>query len=298
MKDFCGDELAQIGESVRKYKSASRSTIVLSWLTKMRLPRPHIVVCGVLLCLYFSPTTVNGQGPVFACCGANASVTYGSCGGIRSPEAVADAQGLIDCWAKAVSHFRNNTLDPELGNVTIASQYPFFTIMLSARNPVIEAPPNSPTLQLNSDDVGSLVEPVEYPDMGLRIIFSFPADESTGECKALDLRNWQFNFQLDANRNAARTLSSKDDTVWGMGTYFSGCGRDVSLLSNVSLTTLGYGQPSFSFVTLRHNSSVVSSEASQDVPLTGLVSCLNLFSNMPAADSLYGLWTGAPLAKL
>ena len=227
---------------------------------------------------------VDAQGQVFACCGANASISYGSCASVDDSQSVSTATEIKRCWEKAVEHFSNNTLDPAFDNVTIASQFPLFIILLSSVNPVIDAFAGASgvvgSLQFNAaQDVGRQVAPVLYPELGLQIIFQFPQDEQTGKCLPLELKNWALNFTLGTLRAREPTDNSSAGThradMPGLGLSISGCGREASLLTNFSLSALGYGQPSFSFVTLRDSVDITAVEASKDVELLGYV-CLRL----------------------
>ena len=216
----------------------------------------------------------NAQGDVFACCGGNGPVTYGrSCDNISDDDAVQSGAQLVACWKHALAHFRNNTLDPDLHGVTIASQYQFFTIVLSSKNPVITPPPTAngtAVLQFSAEhDVGSRVMPDQNPGLGLRILFAFPQDAETGKCLPLDLAHWTIGVSLGAAGTGAG--AGKNRNIPGMGLFFDGCGRDESVLTNLTLSALGYGQPSFWFVTLRDSPSVAAAEASQHVDMTGFV---------------------------
>lgn len=216
---------------------------------------------------------------IFACCAANATISYGNCDRITNAESVSTSAELTSCWEKGKNHFRNNTLDPTIGNVTKASFYQMFMIVLSSKNKIIEPATNKyAVLSLSSEDIASNTD-LQQPMLGLRIIFSFPTTDTTFQCQPLELRNWKVNISID---NEARTSNMKVSlgsdsydaqpdahNIWGLGLYFSGCSRDVSVLSNMSLSSLGYGQPSFSFLTIRGQSQMVATEASQDLEISG-----------------------------
>ena len=138
-----------------------------SMLRRVRTASSLLFLVGAVGCF----GEANAQGDVFACCGGNGPVTYGrSCDNISDDDAVQSGAQLVACWKHALAHFRNNTLDPDLHGVTIASQYQFFTIVLSSKNPVITPPPTAngtAVLQFSAEhDVGSRVMPDQNPGLG------------------------------------------------------------------------------------------------------------------------------------
>jgi hypothetical protein len=280
-------------------------------------------------------------------------MTYGSCDDVPDAGSVSTAAEVAACWAHARTHFRNNTLDPDLGNLTRGSVYQVFMIVLSSKTPIIDAS-NLPLLEFSAnEDVAANTQPQQ--PWGLRIAFAFPVDDTgpPGTCKPLDLRGLSLGFSLSSGKtgqqpslaalhpaqggnntstststsggsgggsggssgssssrgshhgrralSAMRTsqprsaalldaLSSTESVprgraaaaagdgdapspLLGLGLYFSGCSRESSMLTNLSLAALGYGQPSFTFLTLRDSPSVVASEASQDIAISGFVLC-------------------------
>lgn len=185
-----------------------------------------------------------------ACCGSTGAMTYGI-GGCEtsSQDGVASWADMELCWTAAATHFSNNTRSDQ--NETISDVYQIFQVILSSVVQNIARPAGRPPLLFDAD----LFAPGAQPRLGYLpwiIDFAFPV-EYDGTCTELQLQDWAFRFSVHDGQPAPYSYRN-------LKVQWSGCNRTASSLVNFSYSALGLGSPTFSFLTLKDSTDIVSVE--------------------------------------
>ena len=211
----------------------------LQWKRRMRL----LVRLLMLLAASGDLRPAAAQPSAAVCCFAGGQISY-----VRMPvcELQAGQRGVSEwldlraCWEAVEAHFGNRTTQttPQGLNVTIAERYPIFVINLAA-GAAIATPADAPALALDSSLLPPGAIPVDGPMRGFGIVFSFPYDEQTRTCKPASLTG------LTLAVTDVQNLQPQ-----GLGVQFAGCGREVHKLHNLTLTSIGWGSPSFEFLSV------------------------------------------------
>ena len=187
------------------------------------------------------------QGTPFACCYGEGRMEYGRCE--ASWTGVSTWRGLQRCWANAATHFANTTVVGDY-NITAAERYSIFQVIIDDAATEIVADPRDPPLTFDAD----IIPDGAIPELGyLPFMMSIVLPWSQTACPSFVLRDVSIAFTLHQQqpRSASRVYTPLTFSI-------SGCGREVQVLHNLSVSALGYANLELSFVTLRDSHYILS----------------------------------------
>jgi hypothetical protein len=187
------------------------------------------------------------QGTPFACCYGEGRMEYGRCEALWA--GVSTWRGLQRCWANAATHFANTTVVGD-DNITAAERYSIFQVIIDDAATEIVADPRDPPLTFDAD----IIPDGAIPELGyLPFMMSIVLPWSQTACPSFVLRDVSIAFTLHQQqpRSASRVYTPLTFSI-------SGCGREVQVLHNLSVSALGYANLELSFVTLRDSHYILS----------------------------------------
>eukprot|EP01052_Picozoa_sp_SAG31_P032323 SAG31_NODE_3533_length_4149_cov_5.847901_1_plen_496_part_00 len=161
---------------------------------------------------------------------------------------VHDWRGLKACWKAATAHYGNATrIDPSGTNVTVAETHPIFIVNLAAGADIAPPLEESP-LVLDASTLPTGITPTDEM-LPFQIVLAFPFGAQGPESCPRGC--------IDRLRLQLTDKKQLGSSVHPLVINFAGCNRNVSSLTNLDISAIGWGNPQFGFLSMS-NASVVA----------------------------------------